>query len=111
MLSPNGAKSVSRQRRSTGSNKSTTSNKGSDGIPEEEDPQTKERINAILEMAKKEEEANKKLHPIPGGSHPQQASTIITPIPSSTSVGGTTTIITPVTLPDTPTSINLPGAT
>ena len=116
MLSPNGAKSVSRQRRSTGSNKSTSSNKGSEGMPEDEDPQTKERINAILEMAKKEEEANKKMHPFSNivGSHSQEASTIITPIPSSATVGGTNitkTIITPVTLPGTPTSITLPGAT
>lgn len=111
MLSPNGAKSVQRQRRSTGSNKSTSSNKASDGIPEEEDPQTKERINAILEMAKKEEEANKKLLPFTTVGPHSQASTIITPIPST--AGGATitkTIMAPVTLPGTPTSVTIPGS-
>ena len=103
LASPNGAKLVQRQRRSTGSNKSVSSNKGSDGTPEEEDPQTKERINAILEMAKKEEEANKKIHPFSTTGPNSQASTIITSIPSTAGGSNTPkTIITPVTMPGTP---------
>ena len=106
MLSPNGTRSVPRQRQ--------RSNKGSsDSTQEEEEPQTKERINAILEMAQKEQEANKKLHPLTTVISHSQASTIIASLPSSSAGAASVakTLITPVTLAGAPTSITIPAGT
>ena len=62
-------------------------------------------------MAQKEQEANKKLHPLTTVISHSQASTIIasiaSPTPGAASIAKT--LIAPVTLPGTPTSITIPS--